>query len=239
MKYIPKLSINPRVVMEYIPKWLINSDESDLTELTEKEYKAALVDIDKELAKAAFNKAWEIRNFEIEMYWKRATYFWAFIAVSFAGYFALINSKSYLEPDRYNHVEVYFLICLGFILSVAWVLINKGSKAWQRQWEVHVDLLEEQFTGPLYKIVHPKITYSVSKINEIISVVFSITWILLGVKYLVDQHLINFGSMNINWFVLASTLGVVVTLVSMFCGHGRGRFSNRSVSMSKRSVTYN
>ena len=34
---------------------------------------------DDKLEKNALNKAWEIRNFEINMYWKRAGYFWAFI----------------------------------------------------------------------------------------------------------------------------------------------------------------
>lgn len=34
---------------------------------------------DGKLEKNALNKAWEIRNYEINMYWKRAGYFWAFI----------------------------------------------------------------------------------------------------------------------------------------------------------------
>ena len=28
----------------------------------------------------------DIRKFEIELYWKRATYYWTFIAAAFAGY---------------------------------------------------------------------------------------------------------------------------------------------------------
>ena len=137
-------------------KFFINIDESGLTPLSKSDYEKDLVDIDPKIAEKAFEKAWEIRNFEIEMYWKRATYFWAFIASTFVGYFALINSSNYSKPDKFNHIEVYFLICIGFILSVAWILTNKGSKSWQRHWEAHVDLLENAFTGPLYKTVYPK-----------------------------------------------------------------------------------
>jgi len=87
------------------------------------------------------------------MYWKRASYFWAFIASAFVGYFALVSSSNYRLQDRFNHAEVFFVICIGFILSVAWLLTNIGSKSWQRHWEVRVDLLEDNFTGPLYKTV--------------------------------------------------------------------------------------
>lgn len=42
--------------------------------------------LDQEKNKLALDRAWQTRNFEIEMYWKRASYFWAFIATSFGGY---------------------------------------------------------------------------------------------------------------------------------------------------------
>lgn len=35
--------------------------------------------------------ALDIRKFEIDLYWKRATYFWAFIAAAFAGYALTYN----------------------------------------------------------------------------------------------------------------------------------------------------
>lgn len=34
----------------------------------------------------ALELALDIRKFEIELYWKRATYFWTFIAAAFGGY---------------------------------------------------------------------------------------------------------------------------------------------------------
>ncbi len=221
-------------------KYIWSNKESGLSPLSESEYNYHLRDCNEEIAKKAFDKAWEIRNFEIEMYWKRATYFWTFIATTFAGYFALISSDNYFKQDKFNHIEVYFLICIGFILSCAWHFTNIGSKAWQRHWEVHVDLLEDRFTGPLYKTVHPIQTYSVSKINEIVSFVFICIWGLLAIKYLFDQDLIrHFGEpYSINWFATISTTLTILVLTAMIKGYGRGRFGTRPVKMYRRSVTY-
>lgn len=222
-------------------KYIWSKEKSGLTELSEDDYRKALIDIDPDMAKQAFNKAWETRNFEIEMYWKRATYFWAFIASTFVGYFALIGTASYKVQDQYAHVEVYFLICIGFILSYAWLLTNIGSKSWQRHWETHVDLLENQFTGPLYKIVNPRETFSVSKINEIVSAMFTVVWILLGVKYLLEQNLIQSieSILTINWFVWISSACAGLAVIAMTFGHGRGRFGERAIKMYMRKVYYN
>ena len=45
----------------------------------------------------ALEHALDIRKFEIDLYWKRATYFWTFIGATFAGFIAVqassINDK--------------------------------------------------------------------------------------------------------------------------------------------------
>lgn len=188
--------------------------------------------------KAAFEKAWAIRNFEIEMYWKRASYFWAFIASTFVGYFALTASANYQREDPFNHAEVFFIICIGVTLSFAWLLTNIGSKTWQRHWEVHVDLLEDKFTGPLYKTVYPEKTFSVSKINEIVSAVVMLVWLLLGAKFLFDQKLINWPPGKPNFFIIFSCLFTALAITAMLVGHGRGRFTERTVQMNRRTVSY-
>jgi hypothetical protein len=223
--------------MKNLLRYVYRARREGLTRLTQEEYEGRLVKIDQKKAERAFDKAWETRNFEIELYWKRATYFWAFIASAFVGYFGLVNADGYRSPDPYQHVDVYFVICLGFLLSLAWFLTNVGSKQWQRHWEVHVDLLEDQFTGPLYKTVHPSVTYSVSKINEIVSVAVLFVWVLLAVKYLLDQNLLHISG-RINWFVFVATIGTLVLSSAMLFGHGRGRFSERSVVMHARSMGF-
>lgn len=39
----------------------------------------------------ALNQALDIRKFEIELYWKRATYFWTFIGATMAGFLGRIQ----------------------------------------------------------------------------------------------------------------------------------------------------
>lgn len=218
-------------------KYVYDRRSSALVKLSESEYRNALTK-DPTKAMAAYEKAWDARKFETELYWKRAAYFWAFIATSFVGYFALVNSTNYKSEDRFQHAEVYFVISVGFVLSCAWLFINRGSKAWQRHWETHVDLLEDGVVGPLFKTVNATKTFSVSKINEIVSFAFVMVWGLLGVKFLADQNLINWNSTDINWFVVASTVLALGSVFAMIFGHGRGRFAERSVAMYQRKLTY-
>ena len=122
----------------------------------------------------------DIRKFEIEFYWKRATYFWTFTAAAIAGY-TVIQRIS----DEHSRGELsLLLVCLGVIFSLAWYLVNRGSKFWQNNWERHVDMLEDATIGPLYKIILSEEdsnrniarriltdtgTFSVTKINQILS----------------------------------------------------------------------
>ncbi len=214
--------------------------DGDITPLSSADYETYLLTADANQKKAAYEKAWESKNFEIENYWKRATYFWTFLIPAFAGYFALVNSDNYKRNDELNHIEVFLIICLGLVISIAWALVNKGSKAWQRNWEAHVDLLEDAITGPLYKIIYPSKTYSVSKINELVSWFFSIVWLILAYKYKQEQHLglvfISDGKFSL--IVTLSLLATCLTILSMLKGYGRGHFSNRVFTMNKRNTTY-
>jgi len=93
----------------------------------------------------ALEYALDIRKFEIELYWKRTTYFWTLIVVLFTGFILVKSGKS-------GHENLIFLIsCIGLVLSTGWYLVNRGSKYWQENWERHVDILEEKVIGSLYK----------------------------------------------------------------------------------------
>ncbi len=120
---------------------------------TQHEYEDAFLK-DKTVRAAALRQAEEVRRFEIELYWKRAAYFSTIIGVVFAGYGAVLGAA---QPQR---LLAFALGCVGLVLSFAWYLINRGSAAWQRNWETHVDLLEGDETGFLYKVVVSKSTYS-------------------------------------------------------------------------------
>jgi hypothetical protein len=152
--------------------------------------KFGLDEEDKCKANKALEHALDIRKFEIDLYWKRATYFWALIAVAFAGYFAILSSE-HLEDKNYL---AYVVALVGTIFTWAWYLVNRGSKFWQENWENHVDNLEDAVIGPLYKTVlhRPKddgflidkyilgpARISASKVNQWVSVFVIIIWLAL------------------------------------------------------------
>ncbi|HLL70804.1 MAG TPA: hypothetical protein VK363_05190 [Pyrinomonadaceae bacterium] len=140
----------------------------------------------------ALEHALETRKFEIELYWKRATYFWTFIAAAFAAYGVIRASKDIAQRE---HLSVLVGV-LGFVFSFAWQAVNRGSKYWQENWENHVAILEDNVIGPLYKTVskRPRATginekirdiltgpreYSVSKVNQLVSLFVTFIWALL------------------------------------------------------------
>jgi len=207
-------------------------EESAMENMSEEEYKDVFINgRTNEEINTTYNKAWEAKNFEIELYWKRANYFWAFQIASFAGYFSVIASDAY----KTNPQVLYFVVCIGFITGLAWQLTNKGSKTWQRHWEIHVDMLEDRITGPLYKFVTAPKTFSVSKINEIVSRFIISIWIFLGIKYFSEHISFAFSTFkNIDFQVWFSSSSVIYFTFAMFTGYGRGRFGERKVQFYKR-----
>lgn len=162
--------------------------------MTEDEYKKefGIDPPDPKRLESALEHALDIRKFEIEMYWKRATYFWALIAVAFAGYFAVVGSEKI--PDK--NFMAYVISCIGFLFTFAWFQVNRGSKYWQENWENHVDMLEDKVTGPLYKTVLSRpekigffetritgpSTISASKTNQLVSLFVLFIWMFLSYK---------------------------------------------------------
>jgi hypothetical protein len=141
----------------------------------------------------ALDVALDIRKFEIDLYWRRATYFWAFIAVALGGHVTVLGMKDISTSDRGD--ALITTSCLGLVFSTAWYFINRASKYWQENWEAHVDLLENETIGPLYKTVisdHRKCfwslwapyPFSVSKINQTLSLFVFSLFLLLTVTTL-------------------------------------------------------
>jgi hypothetical protein len=168
----------------------------------------------------AYKIAIDTRKFEIELYWKRTTYFWAFIVTTFAGYGWTLKSKSTSD----DNFLALLLSCFGLILSVSWFLANKGSKQWQENWENHIELLEDKITGPLYKISLKRKNssfftgpgdYSVSKINQLISIFVAIVWIILIGKSIYNIYKPFLGDIDLWIFTLLFLfiLTIIATIV--------------------------
>lgn len=191
----------------------------------------------------ALEHALDIRKFEIELYWKRGTYFWTLIAATFAGYFAVLAAEK-IEDKLFN---AYVLACIGFVFTLAWFLVNRGSKFWQENWENHVDMLEDSISGPLYKtVLHrpPDKTVlerfidgpapiSVSKVNQWVSLFTLFVW-----PFLIFNVLPPFSSSAPASFKHVGVMGLVVavSILMLFKTQSNLKEHRHSVTVKRTSV---
>ncbi|MGY3893291.1 RipA family octameric membrane protein [Aeromonas enterica] len=198
-----------------------------------------------EILIAAYYQAADIRKFEIDMYWKRATYFWALIAVAFAAFFA-VSSAEHLSPQDKN-LYLSAISSAGFIFTFAWFSVNKGSKYWQENWENHLDLLEDKITGPLYKtklerpqddsgleklIIGPQ-PYSVSKINQIIAVFTMILWLFFIGSVFLNKN--TTSTCNIMLYIPIIMAAVFILFIVLY---GKSHQSEMNPKFSVRVVNH-
>ena len=145
----------------------------------------------------ALEYAHKIRQFEIELFWKRSAYFWVFIALAFYAYSGLVELQIASKNNPLIGIAFIALSFIGLVLSFLWWLSNKGSRYWQEVWENNIDFLEDEITGKLYKRYIEKSSpprgivsaaaskvlsaepFSVSKISIAVSFLSMIIWSVL------------------------------------------------------------
>jgi hypothetical protein len=81
------------------------------------------------------------RDFEIKLQWERAVFLTAFLIACFAGYGSFLLSvgqhgcgESNFSPLVINGIFIT-LTFVGVVLSLLWILMAKGSKAWYEHYE--------------------------------------------------------------------------------------------------------
>ena len=196
---------------------------------------------DSEKVKAAYQKAWENRNYEIDKFWSRALYFWGFIAATFVAYTAIITShcNQSQEPTMKitdSGIEICIL-ALGVIFSTAWILVIKGSKRWQENWEKHIDYLEDFVSGSIYKTVfyRGKQYYSVSKISEYVAWIVLFAWVFLLSQTLCKLFISNQECLTIviGGIIILILLGTIASIIFM-CKKGKSSqdFTDEEAGMS-------
>lgn len=77
--------------------------------------------------------AYDTRNFEIELFWKRSNYFLVLNLGLATGAFGLGTEA----PMAASGLSVF-----GLIVSILWVRVNLGGKFWQERWEVKLSDVE-------------------------------------------------------------------------------------------------
>lgn len=202
----------------------------------------------------AWRAAMDIRKFEIELYWRRAAYFWTFIGLTLAGYGAVLTARKTSLTAAEKSDALFAVACVGVVFSLAWYFVNRGSKFWQRNWEYQVSLLEAQVIGPLYSTVFAKhgekffsdptgaYPFSVSSINHVLSLFVTSLFLYLAAYSLPCVGLA--GGCVPSWpkVVIAAIAGVFCVLLFLL---GRtatmrkaGAFDPAAVSESPVTVSF-
>jgi len=149
----------------------------------------------------ALKIALDVRKFEIELYWKRATYFWAFITTFFAGYTYVLSSDL-----QFKSIILIGISILGFIFSWGWYLVNRGSKYWQENWEVHVSLLTKKCNNPIFNLIKSSQStfdnllksypFSVSKVNQFLSLIIGVAWVCMFLYSIIITAIHTFNNVG-------------------------------------------
>lgn len=166
--------------------------------------------LNRELALRVYDRLCHCRDMEIELVWKRAVFMTAFLIACFAGYGGLIVaglSRSY--SDRaffFVTVAACFLATIGFAVSVLWIMMCKGSKAWYEHYEDAIKAHAQENFEDKYVALFSHDWKSIAEVKN-----FKIPnrfWTTQGGPYSVSQLAIFIGQ-------LAAIIWVIVLV-----GHG-------------------
>ena len=166
---------------------------------------------DKISPKDIYTSLWRCRDFELSHLWQRSIFLTAFLVMCFTGYGSVIiglckeydNTNSIFSFYALNIIAIIITL-LGIILSILWIMMGKGSKAWYEKYENAIYEIErnEKYSQSLVvndmdkdHVMHGSLPspnaisdklfntnagrYSVSKINIIIGQISMLLWILL------------------------------------------------------------
>ena len=180
------------------------------------------------------DKAWHLRDFEIELYWKRTIYFSTFAGALFVGY----CSEIFKDVPSMKIIISF----LGVVISWIWLLVNKGSKFWQENWENHINLLEEELGDEIYKVTLSRsfsifnplksFAFSVSQLNQFVVLSIWGAWMLLLFQALPIKMCsgckiyVYLTSMLIIYILLAVVCGKIFASKQNYCEHGKINGSN-------------
>jgi len=167
----------------------------------------------------SFDQAADVRKFEIGLFWQRSIFFWGFIAAAFIGYADLAKG------EETNSDLMITIACFGLVCSVAWTLLNRGSKYWQEAWEQKVERTEKKVLSErLYFNEEPveiekgwwlrARRYSVSKLVIALSDFTALVWLFLILKTLPWGML---GRSCFPWPFFTPVLSIAFILTMAIC----------------------
>lgn|GEM_PF-287386 len=94
-----------------------------------------------------WDKMYQCRDFELSNFWQKSVFLFGFMALCFGGYGALvlkvIDAPSISPSLPYIYQYMCGISLLGIILSILWVYMAKGSKAWYEVYEKAIYAIEK------------------------------------------------------------------------------------------------
>ena len=191
--------------------------EKEKREISKEDY---IKEYNKEKLEEALEIALDTRKFEIELYWKRTGYFVLFIGAVFVGYYTILSSDK-IEKEQQSWL-LLILPALGFLLSLLWHMANRGSKFWQENWEAHIEELSTHLGIPIFGIIKSRkysiynvmgqYPFSVSKVNQMVSLLITISWILIFIKELSAKIDVSFLKEHC-WIIFIAIVPVIIFVI--------------------------
>jgi hypothetical protein len=177
----------------------------------------------------------EYHKMEIDMYWKRSTFYWTIIGAIFAGYFLISGSIN-------DNTRLKLLVeSLGVIVSLSWYLVFRGSKFWDIHWinkiqEIKnnnlLDIVKEekQSYGKIFNLFRP-FPFAITKINLILSFFILLVWVVLMIETNIENYRFSLKHMNIYAILInALTASTFVMLIVFSIRKENIRRSNKEKS---------
>ena len=113
---------------------------------------------------------------EIELFWKRSSFYWVFVGAALVAYGALRKEMP--------HIGI-LVAAFGLLSSIAWLLGNVGSKWWIENWEKKLEKAAPSVVGNLFDVsdesirivsVFRLVRYSVTRLAILLSAFVTILW---------------------------------------------------------------
>lgn len=153
-----------------------------------------------------YNELWRCRDFEISHLWQRSIFLATFLVLCFTGYGVIV--LKILMDEIHNiligHIVAFGIGIVGILLSILWIMMAKGSKAWYEIYESAICAFGENslymtsegkkigcfnqvnLNGGSFFDIDTKIwthcggAFSPSKINILIGQIALVIWIILS-----------------------------------------------------------
>lgn len=191
--------------------------------------------VDHELAMKIYDRLCHCRDMEIELVWKRAVFLTAFMIAALASYGGLLTAavrKGFSLPLFYGVTMCGIGIsCVGVVLSLMWIMMSKGSKAWYEHYEQAISAFAVEYLLPPFdklaahdwlsipNIKREKMlngilkthggTYSVSRVSVMVGQLALSIWSVLIISHILAYCFVVFDGGK--WLV--HPIGVLITIV--------------------------